>query len=102
MLISVFRHHSESHPALHPFDSAIAASRQAVPTLQHADAALATCAPALRFLEPAAVFLLSPFGTSYCDSAPLPTCSCAPNNTRVRRRQMRHPTQHALVGLDRS
>src|SRR5216683_7071500 len=57
------RHHSESHPTFHPFGAAIAASSQAVTPFQDTDAALTTGAPALRFLEPAAVFLLLPVGT---------------------------------------
>jgi hypothetical protein len=39
-----------------------AASSQAVTPFQDADATLTTCTPALRFLEPAAVFLLFPLG----------------------------------------
>src|SRR5712692_8172097 len=54
-------HHSQSHPAFHPFGTAITASSQSVPPLQDANPALTTSAPALRLPEPAAVFLLLPF-----------------------------------------
>src|ERR1700733_1558347 len=104
------RHHAQSHPTLHPFEAAIAAATQSVPTLQHADTALTSRAPTLRVPEPTAVFLLFSIRT-FCipirhrhplHSLVFDCLLLRPRIvTRVRGGQVRRPSQHAFVVFHR-
>src|SRR5271167_2622698 len=51
----------QSHPSLHSIGPVVAATRQPVPPLDHADPAFTSRAPLLASLEPALLLPLAPF-----------------------------------------
>ena len=57
-LDDVVGQHAESDPPLDTFGAAVTTAAQAVASLQNADATLASRAPPLSFLEPAALLQL--------------------------------------------
>src|SRR5271165_296609 len=54
----------ESHPSPHSVGSVVAATRQPMPPLDHADSAFTSRAPLLASLEPALLLQSSPFWAS--------------------------------------
>ena len=62
-MVEIVGDYAKADPPLHAGIASIDTPSQAVPPLQHADAALAAGAPFLSLLEPALLLLALPLGT---------------------------------------
>src|SRR5271157_1122095 len=90
----------ESHPSPHSVGSVVAATRQPMPPLDHADSAFTSRAPLLASLEPALLLQSSPFwaaGATVGDRHVLYAQSVCPFlvGVRVITRIRRHPSRRA-------
>jgi len=100
---------SEADPPLHTLSALVSRPIQSMPPFEHADAAFATGAPLLGFLEPALLLFLLPFlafGGTAGNSHSFHTeifgrgLIGAGEETRVGSHQVRNPIQQLLMFFD--